>query len=107
MPALEFFRLDQPCSNDTLLAQEEEEEQWSSFIELAKKICEFKKAINGCLQNFHHEKMVAIINSLTIEQKRYYSLVLIFTPLGLHSIIRTKLPRVLPKYSSMSIDVFL
>ena len=37
---------------------------------------------------------VAIIfkNSLTIEQKRYYSLVLIFTPLGLHSIIRAKLP---------------
>ena len=43
LPALEFFRYDQPCSNGTLLPQEEEQQQQlSSFIELAKKICEFK-----------------------------------------------------------------
>ena len=48
LPALEFFRYDQPCSNGTLLPQEEEQQQQqqlSSFIELAKKICEFKNLI--------------------------------------------------------------
>ena len=45
LPALEFFRYDQPCSNGTLLPQEEEEQQLSSFIELAKKICEFKNGL--------------------------------------------------------------
>ena len=34
LPALEFFRLDQPCSNDTTLPQGE---QLSSLIDLAKK----------------------------------------------------------------------
>ena len=45
MPALEFFRYDQPCSHGTLLPQEEEQQQLSSFIELAKMICVFKNEL--------------------------------------------------------------